>query len=153
MIVVSDTSPITSLLSTNLIEILEKVYHQVLIPDAVYKELKKEHMNLPSFIEVEQVKDRDTVSVLEKEVDIGEAEAIVLAREINADILLIDEKKGRMVAEREGIPIIGLIGVLVVAKKRGMVHSVMEVISILETKAGFRISESLKDYISKTLGE
>lgn len=153
MIVVSDTSPITSLLTINLIEILEEIYQQVLIPDAVCKELMKEHTDLPSFIQVEHIKDVHKVSVLEKELDEGEAEAIVLAKELRADILLIDEKKGRMVAEREGVPIIGLIGVLIVAKKNGLINTVMEVISMLETKAGFRISEPLRNYISKTLGE
>ena len=149
MIVVSDTSPITSLLSIDLIEILEKMYQRVIIPDAVYKELVEEHITLPVFIEIEHARDKNYIDALKKELDEGEAEAIVLAKEKDADILLIDEKKGRRIAEREGIAIIGLIGVLLAAEKKGFIKSVIEVISLLHTKAGFHISESLRDHIKK----
>ena len=99
----------------------------VIIPEAVYKELIVEHSSLPEFITVESIRDKKHGEELKKVLDEGEAEAIVLAKEKQADLLLIDEKKGRSIAEREGIPIVGLMGVLVAAVKQGLLRSGIEV--------------------------
>ncbi|MBN2443608.1 MAG: DUF3368 domain-containing protein [Spirochaetales bacterium] len=85
--------------------------------------------------------------------DEGEAEAIALAKEKKAAFLLIDEMKGRLIAEREGITIIGLIGVLLAAKNRGLISSLKEMIELLETNAGFWISEEFKTRILDVAGE
>jgi uncharacterized protein len=153
MIVVSDTSPITSLLTIDLINILEQMFHDVFIPEAVYNELQHEHDELPSFLHIGRVIDRNMVSKFERELDKGEAEAIVFALEKKADVLLIDEKKGRLIAEREGVPIIGLIGVLVAAKRKKIIKNVREVLDKLEQEAGFRVSQSLRNHILSIVGE
>ncbi len=153
MIVVSDTSPITSLLSVNLINLLEQMFQSVFIPEAVFNELKHEHDELPSFLHIGRVIDTDRVSYLERELDKGEAEAIVLAIEKQADILLMDEKKGRLIAEHEGVSIIGLIGVLVAAKRKEIIRNVREVLDKLEQQAGFRVSQSLRNHILSSVGE
>lgn len=144
MIVVSDTSVITSLLQIGQLDLLCKLYQRVLIPRAVYNELARSHQDLPEFIELGDVSNRKLVAELETELDLGEAEAIVLAKEKHADLLLIDEKRGRRVALREGIRITGLIALLVEAKSRGLISSVRDAISQLESRAGFRISEAVK---------
>ncbi len=105
MIVISYTSPLTSLILIDHEDILKQLYKDVIIPQAVYRELLKEHINLPDFVIVKNVKDREHVESLIKKVDIGEVEAIVLAKEKKADFLLIDEQIGRRVAESEGIKI------------------------------------------------
>lgn len=132
MIVISDTSPLTSLISIDHEDILKQLYKDVIIPQAVYRELLKEHINLPDFVIVKNVKDREHVESLIKKVDIGEAEAIVLAKEKKADFLLIDEQIGRRVAESEGIKIIGLMGILLIAKGKGYIDSVRDTVSLLE---------------------
>lgn len=132
MIVISDTSPLTSLISIDHEDILKQLYKDVIIPQAVYRELLKEHINLPDFVIVKNVKDREHVESLIKRVDIGEAEAIVLAKEKKADFLLIDEQIGRRVAESEGIKIIGLMGILLIAKGKGYIDSVRDTVSLLE---------------------
>ena len=147
MIVISDTSPITALLTINQIEILEKIYKQVIIPEAVYNELLVEHIDIPEFIKIDKVMDRHKVELLLNEIDLGEAESIVLAKEKNADLVLIDEQIGRKIAEREGLQIIGLIGVILIAKKKRYIDSIRQIISLLEEKAGFWISDSLKKYV------
>lgn len=102
MIVISDTSSITSLLSIGYIDILRKMYKAVLIPNAVYIELKKEHVNFPGFIKIEHVKDKKSVELLLNEIDIGEAESIVLAKEkkrifYSSMIILVERlQKGRV---------------------------------------------------------
>jgi len=153
MIVVSDTSVITSLIQVGHAELLQELHGRVLIPRAVHLELLRTHAIFPAFIEVRVVVDRTRVADLEAELDLGEAEAIVLAKEVNADLLLIDEKLGRQVALREGLRIAGLMGLTVEAKQRGLIGSVRELVRQLETEAGFRVSNAVKAEAFRLAGE
>ena len=144
MIVVSDTSVVTSLIQIERVALLRELHQRVLIPRAVHQELLRAHQVLPPFLEVGEVFDREMVARLEAELDLGEAEAIVLAKETGADLLLIDEKLGRRVALREGVRISGLLALLVDAKQRGLIGSVREIVGQLENKAGFRVSDAVK---------
>jgi predicted nucleic acid-binding protein len=147
MIVVSDTSALTSLLQVNRADILESLYKTVLIPPAVHSELQIAHAALPHFIEVISVQNEREIVRLRAELHVGEAEAIALAKECAADLLLIDETVGRAVAVREGLPIIGLLGVLVQAKRSGVLNSVRELTEELERVAGFRVAAEIKELI------
>jgi predicted nucleic acid-binding protein len=144
MIVVSDTSVVTSLIHIGHLTLLQKLHGKVLIPRAVHQELVRSHQVLPEFLEVREVFNREMVARLEAELDLGEAEAIVLVKEAHADLLLIDEKLGRRVAIREGIRISGLMALLVDAKRRGLINSVREIAGQLESQAGFRVSDAVK---------
>lgn len=129
------------------------MFGEVHVPEAVRDELLHSHHTLPAFLQIDTVADRREVARLEHELDLGEAEAIVLARELRADVLLMDEKIGRHVARREGVPIIGLMGVLVAGKQRGFVPSVRVVVGELESKAGFRVSARVKQMVFTQAGE
>jgi len=153
MIVVSDTSVITSLIQIGRATLLQELYGAVLIPPAVQEELLRSHVTLPSFLQVRQAENRQMVARLEAELDLGEAEAIALAKEISADLLLIDEKLGRQIAVREGLRIAGLIALVVEAKQRGIVRSVREFVKQLELEAGFRLSDSVKQEAFRRAGE
>ena len=89
MIVVSDTTSITSLLQIGQCELLFRLYGEVLIPQAVHRELLPAHPVLPDFLHVEAARNRAEVQRLQSELDLGEAEAIVLAKQMTADLLLI----------------------------------------------------------------
>ena len=123
------------------------------IPPAVQVELDRSHPEIPAFIQVTPIADQHRADVLAAELDRGEAEAIVLAKEINADLLLIDEALGRVVAVREGVPVIGLMGALILAKRKGLVTSVRELVASLQRVAGFYVSESVKDRVFREAGE
>jgi uncharacterized protein len=153
MIVVSDTSAITALLQIGQAGLLEKLYRQILIPEAVRDELLKNHAALPPFLRSEPVTNFSDVERLLTEIDLGEAEAIVLAKEWRADFLLIDELDGRRVARREGVRFIGLLGVLVQAKQRGFIKSVREMTGELERVADFHLSEEIKSIAYRKAGE
>ncbi|MBI3848793.1 MAG: DUF3368 domain-containing protein [Verrucomicrobia bacterium] len=153
MIVVSDTSVVTSLIHIGQIALLQKLHGVVLIPQAVHRELLRTHADIPGFLNVRQVVDATMVARLEAELDLGEAEAIVLAKESHADLLLIDEKLGRLVAMREGVRVVGLMGLTVEAKRRGLIDSVRELVQRLEAEAGFRVSDSVKDEAFRLAGE
>jgi uncharacterized protein len=135
MIVVSDTSAITSLIQVGRVEVLARLYGKIFIPEAVRKGLLRTHPVLPEFVRVRPTERKADVERLCTELDLGEAEAIVLAKEISADYLLVDETLGRQVAIREGLRVIGLLGVLLEGKDRGYISSIREVTSELETIA------------------
>ena len=153
MIVVSDTSSVSALLRIGQGELLERLYGEVLIPEAVKVELLAFFPSLPEFLHCRQVTNHHEVERLGEELDLGEAEAIVLAVESSADVLLIDEILGRQVAAREGVPLIGLMGVLLQAKREGMIGRLRPVIERLEIEADFRLSAELKNSTLKRAGE
>jgi predicted nucleic acid-binding protein len=153
MIVVSDTSPISALLIIGEVELLHKVFGDVIIPVAVYTELLRTFPTIPDWIRVAGVKDATRVEAFHTLVDAGEAEAIQLAKEIHADRILIDDNKGRKLAESEGLHAIGLIGVLVLAKTGNLIPSVRNVISRLKSESHIYLSEDVIAVALRAAGE
>lgn len=131
MIVVSDTSPISNLIKIGLDRLLVEMYREVFIPPAVHEELRKYFRSVPDFLKVENVHDGPAVQRLRTELDLGEAEAVVLARELGADVLLMDEQSGRAVAMREGFRVVGLLGVLTRARKENKIGALAPVLEQL----------------------
>ena len=122
MIIISDTTPIISLLKADQLDLLEKLFHEVVIPKAVYSELisnikfqdEAQVIKKCPFIFVEEVIDTKSVDIFRRVtgLDAGESEAIVMADEKKADLLLMDERKGRIVAKQMGLTITGTVGIL-----------------------------------------
>lgn len=153
MIVVSDTSPLTGLLTIGRSEILARLFGEVVIPEAVREELVQCHAVLPPWLRMERVTNRAEAERLAQSVDKGEAEAIELAKELRAGWLLIDERKGRQLAAKEGVPVIGLLGIVILAKRRGFLESARAIMEQLEGKAGIYISATVKNDGLRTVGE
>lgn len=163
MIIISDTSVITNLAAIQKLQLLPQLYERVTIPEAVYRELTNIAPPVPGTLEVQradwidvcQVNDRQVVKHLQDEVnlDIGESEAIALYLEIDADLLLIDERRGRAEANRRGIRITGLLGILVEAKLQNLVTAVKPLLDELIVTSRFRISSELYDRILEMVGE
>ncbi len=162
MIVVSDTSPILNLERIGRLELLSCLYKQVLIPPAVSAELTASQGNVfppmtdvgpISWLTVAAPKDQSRVHELCHRLDAGEAEAIVLALERQADLLLVDERRGRRIAEELGLRIIGLLGVLADAKRAGLIELVKPVLEELIQTARFWIGPDLYREVLADLGE
>ncbi len=153
MIVVSDTSPLTSLITIGKASILESLFGEVWVPVTVWRELLAGHAVVPDYIKVKSVNDDRHVLRLAAELDRGEAEAIVLAKELRADVLLMDEKQGRRIAALEGLKVIGVMGVLVMAKKKGLLRTVGETLVSLQREAGFRVSDDVVRAVLSAAGE
>ena len=153
MIVVSDTSPLTALLTVGEENLLPRLFAEVVIPAAVRDELLRNHPHLPDWLCIEPVSNTCEVSRLAAVVDAGEAEAIELAKELHADHLLIDERKGRRLAVQEGVPVIGLVGVLLLAKRHQLIPSVRVLLQRIEQEAGMYLSESIREQALKSAGE
>lgn len=125
MIVVSDTTPLISLLKIERIDLLKNLFGRVLIPESVFNELtaderfknEADQIRNNPFIEVKKVSSLESADVLRRAtgLDRGESEAIVLTDEMRADLLLMDEAKGRHVSAQMGIKIMGTIGILIAA--------------------------------------
>ena len=151
MTVVSNTSPLINLARIGELNLLHRLYDSIYIPNAVWREVVIDGAGLPGaeqvkaseWITVRSVKNVQLVQALRQELDSGEAEAITLALEINADLLLMDERLGRETAHYLGIRYTGLIGGLVEAKHRGLIRSIKPRLDALRDVAGFRISSAL----------
>lgn len=153
MIIVADTSPIMNLAVIGHMDILQHLYEEISIPEGVRKELMAVHIDLPHWINVHPVAERKVVDSLLMELDFGEAEAIALANDLKADLLLIDERRGRQISARFGLAHMGLLGVLVAAKRKGLIDEVKSLLDALLIKAGFWISKALYDRILCEVGE
>ena len=162
MTIVSNTTPIISFLKINRMDILEKMFNIITIPQAVYEEITVKRQlddeinifNSCNFIKVRSVNNEFAVNLLRKQsgLGLGESEAITLAEDLKEAILLIDELKGRKVAEQNGINIIGTIGIIVKAKKLGYINQAKPLLDELITK-NIRISKELYNNILNLINE
>jgi predicted nucleic acid-binding protein len=159
MIVVSDTSPILSLALIGQLELLRDLYGTILIPGAVRSEISATDRNDARDVDrAEWIITRSIVpdvvlKLLLREVDQGEAEAIGLALQSNADVLLIDERKARHLAAYLELGVVGLLDVLQEAKQRQLITSVKPILDDLIARARFRLSHKLYQRTLFTAGE
>lgn len=161
MIVVSDTSPILNLARIRRLDLLRALHIQVLIPPAVHRELTNSQSELTPIIDAalsswltrEIPVDQNLVVQLRHGLDAGEAEAIALALERKASLLLVDERLGRSAARKLGLEITGLLGVLAEAKKKGLIEKVKPILDSLISEARFWVSSDLYNEVLVTLGE
>jgi uncharacterized protein len=161
VIIVSDTSPINNLAAINQLHLLHQLYRTVLIPEAVFRELTDPDVPVAGASEVQTfdwiqtrtVSDRTLVEALSNELDIGEAEAIALAVEVQADQVLIDERRGRLIASRLNLRYTGILGILVEAKSQGLVAEIKPLLDALINEAGFWVTEPLYTSVLKLVNE
>jgi len=161
MSVVSNTSVLINLARIGKLDLLRKLYGQIIIPRAVWQEVVVEGAGQPGADEVKSVTwiktqaaiNKQLVHALRQDLDAGEAEAIALALEIEADLLLMDERLGREMARHSGLRFVGLIGVLVEAKHKGLIHAVKQQLEALRDVAGFRIKDELYLRVLQDEGE
>jgi hypothetical protein len=123
--VISNTTPILSLLKLGKLDLLEKLYTTVIVPHAVWQEIENgkegiyyQDLSGIPWIDIQSVQNRQSVQYL-TDLDQGEAEVIVLAGETKADLVIIDETLGRSYAQHFGLTLTGTLGVLLRAKKEG----------------------------------
>lgn len=149
MIIISDTSPLVCLLHLNKINLLKDLFDQVIIPTAVVNELinantiNQQFFQSYSFFQIRTALNQEEVLQLRNILDAGESEEIVLSKELNADLLLIDEDRGRKFAIKYGVRIKGVLGVLLHAKEKGLISQIRPLIEKLQTEINFRINRNL----------
>jgi predicted nucleic acid-binding protein len=162
MIVISDTTPLISLMKIGQLDLVHRMIGEIQIPEAVFMELvsnrrfpeESRQIRESSFIKTVKVADEDAVDRLSRSMglDIGESEAIILSDSMKANLLLMDEVRGRSVAQQMGIPLMGTVGVMIVAYKEGLLskNEILTCIDILKN-SGRHISSKLYDQLMHKL--
>lgn len=151
MVIVSNTSPISNLAKIGQLTLLQQLYGTILIPTAVHTELLDpragttiiQAVQTATYIQVQSVQNQELVDRLLISLNIGEAEAIGLASEIQATHLLIDERLGRQTAKNLRLKVTGVLGILLAAKNQGLIPFVQPVMDSLISQANFWISQQL----------
>lgn len=161
MMVVSNTTPLIGLASIQRFDLLQQLFSEIHIPPAVYAEAvvagreeggAKQEVSIATWIKTVSVQDRLAVQVLLDEMDLGEAETIVLARELNTDWTLMDEKKGRRKLAELGLKKVGTVGILLKAKQVGILTAIRPDLDRLRQQ-GFSISQSVIDAVLRQADE
>ncbi len=157
MTVVSDTSAISNLQAIGRIDLLETVFGEVMITPAVQRELFRVDSNKNlledyNWIKVVSPENQELVLQLMIDLDLGEAESIALAVEKRASYLIIDELKGRKIANDLGLRVVGILGIIIKAKTDGRIPLVGPLIDELRLH-GFRLKDNLVKDVLKRLGE
>ena len=155
MIIVSNTSPLTNLAAIGLFPVLQDLYGQIVIADAVWEELNAQNKMWPGrhevasagWITTQTPTNQQAIIALRRDLDRGEAETIALALELEADLVLLDERDGRYAAQRFGLDVVGVLGILLEAKSKGFISHIKPHLDALRQKAGFYIHDKLYQHI------
>jgi uncharacterized protein len=161
MIVVSNTSPLTSLAAIGHFDLLRELFGQIHIAQGVWQELNQGGRRHPGSHEVEnaswvdrhEVANRTLVTILRRDLDRGEAETLALAVELKADLVLLDEKEGRHAASRLGLHPLGVLGILLQAKRLGKIQEIRSRLDALRQQAGFFLGDRLYRDVLEQAGE
>lgn len=158
LLVVSNSSIIIALAKACHLDLMEKLFKKIFVPEAVWREVTiggkpaSEKIFRADFIQVEKTYNKRLAALLEEFVDKGEAEAIVLALQLNADVVLIDDRDARNLAKKLGLQVTGTLGVLALAKHIGLIREVKPIIDTL-VETGFWISRRILEAFLRELGE
>lgn len=162
MKVVANSSVLIALSIIGQLELISQRFPEgILIPQAVWDEVVEtgkdqygaEKVKSISWLTVCKVKDENLVSALCIELDKGESEAIALCCEQKADVILLDEKDARRVANRLGLLTLGTVGILIWAKRNGLIDDLRNQLNDLQIRGKFRLSKSVYQQALKSVGE
>lgn len=161
MIVVSDTSPLSYLSKLERLNLLPRIFGEVMLPPGVLAEWDldqaadsaRELAQQSGWLKIVAPENETAVADLQRWIDRGEAEAIVLAQELNADLLLMDDGDGREMAEQRGLKVTGVLGVLLRAKRSGLIPAIRPDLERLLNETNFFCSATLIQSVLTLAGE
>jgi predicted nucleic acid-binding protein len=160
IIVVSDTSPIRALHHLDLLPLCEALYTSVIVPEAVRRELlvpttRCGPIDITSYLGFVIRSPRSSTAIvgIPSDLDAGESEAIALAVELHANLLLIDERKGDRAARTLGLETVGVLGLLLEAKRQRHIPDVLPLVDRLVQELRFFVSPKLRQQLAELAGE
>jgi predicted nucleic acid-binding protein len=162
-VIVSDTSPLFYLSSIGRLRLLRELYGSVVVPERVWAEVLAAEEVFPGVANalkeshgqgwINVVPVSSPANPLLAALDPGEADAIMLAFELGAVLLIIDEKLGRETASRMGLSVCGTLGVLVAAKRQGLISLIAPDLQRLRLETSFRFTPELEQFVLSEVGE
>ena len=156
--ILCNTSPLIALASIDSLELLNSLTEDWCVPEAVYKEATMSDKPYSEMIiaflkgKIQKVKDIEAVNDLRIFIDLGESEVIQLASELDASLVIIDERRGRNIAKLKGLTIIGTVGLLLKAKEKGLIEKVLPLVEEIKSR-NIYISKELLKKVKKLSGE
>lgn len=157
--VVVNSTPIIALSKCGKLDLLRTLFGEIIIPEAVYTEVctkedtvSQDVKSSGSWIHIQTIANNEDKKMYKSRLHDGEVEVMILAQEIKADLVLIDDYAARSTAKYLKLPLGGTLGTLIVAKKRGLIASVSDVIDDME-RNNIYYSEDLKRIIKRKAGE
>ena len=162
MKVVTNSTPLIELSKINQLDLLRDVYGTILIPEEVYVEVVIDGIGKPGAAEVkaaewisrQSVTDMNQIRTLQNQysLHLGECATIILAQEINAEQVILDDNAARREAVARGLPVIGTVGVLLIAKTQSIIPAVRPILDNLRAQ-GTRVSQDLYHQVIAKAGE
>ncbi len=157
--VIVNSTPIIALSKAGKLDILKSMYGRIIIPQAVFDEVTAKDDSVRAmllgnndWIEVRSITNIAEKLAFRSRLHDGEVEVMILAREIEADLVVIDDYAARKTAEYIGLNLTGTVGVLIKARQNGYIDRVMPIVQVMEQN-GIYYSERLKEQIRKIVGE
>ena len=158
--VVVNTTPLIALSHVGLLHLLKQLYGEIIIPEAVYQELaikkgsvcEKEVNNSLSWIRVKKIENQMAKQMYKTQLHDGEVEVMILAKDIIADIVIIDDAKAKKHAKYLGLPVTGTLGILIKAKQKGYIDKLKPILYQM-VQNGIYISQGLIEWCLKQVGE
>ena len=157
--VVVNSTPLIALAQADMLHILKDLYEEIMIPEAVFSEItvkddvaREMLLHNKSWIKVHRIQDTSEKKMYRSRLHDGEVEVMILAKESQADLVIIDDYAARKTAQYLGLPLTGTVGVLLKAKKLGILEAVFPVVVRME-RNGIYFSEHLKEQIAHISGE
>jgi predicted nucleic acid-binding protein len=159
-LVISNASPLIGLCQIKRLRLLKDLWSEITIPDAVYKEVVISGSGKPGsgtvedacqdWIQVLSVKNKSEAFVLQTILDEGESEVITLGQELHADLVVLDNREPRLLAQKVGLKIIGTVGIIKLAWHKGLIKEPVKELHQLQLH-GFWIDHTLIDRISREM--
>jgi predicted nucleic acid-binding protein len=147
--IISDTSCFIVLSNIGELHLLQRLYGEVITTPEIAREYGGE---LPDWVNIREASDKSRQKILESQIDIGESSAMALAMEISDSTLILDDYKARKIASRLGLKFTGTVGVIIKAKKRGLIPLIKPLLERIK-QTDFRMSEELETLALIEAGE
>jgi predicted nucleic acid-binding protein len=148
-IIIADTSCLILLSKVGNLELLRELYDKVFVTPEIAEEFGTE---LPPFIFIREAKDKLKIKILRLHLDNGESSGIVLAMETLQSVIILDDLKARKIAKQLDIPFTGTIGIIVKAKKSGIIKSIKPILEKIK-QTNFRVSKEIETIALFEAGE
>ena len=155
--VIVNSTPVIGLANIGKLDVLRQMYGTITIPQAVFDEIKSPSVQRQvnanrDWIRVEQINDASQKQMYRAKLHAGEVEVMILAQEKKADLVILDDNAAKKTAKFLGLRVIGTLGILVLAKKRGYIKEVSPILDALK-RDGFFVSDDLCDLVLRQADE